>query len=849
MVDLLSPVGDFNCLKAAIQNGADSVYFGASSFSARAFASNFDKDTLKEAIRYAKLRGVKTNLTLNTLIKDSEFNEAFKLASFAYESGIDAIIVQDLGLARKLIKAFPDLPIHGSTQMTVHNLNGALELEKLGFKRVVLARELSLNEIAYICKNTSIEIETFIHGALCISYSGQCLFSSMLGGRSGNRGKCAQPCRLPFKLLENNKKIDEGYLLSTRDLCTLDFIPDLINAGVDCFKIEGRMKNPEYVAIVTKIYRKYIDLALSDSPYVVEESDRKDLLQVFNRGMSSPGHLQKSANRNLVFKDKPNNMGLFLGKIQKYDAKKGHISVKLNEPISIGDTISLPQETKLYTISELMDVHGKNIDSSSVSQTVILGRIKGKITLGDSIYKMSSKDLINYAKESILKESKKIPLSAHITIKRNSPIKISISSLSNFPIYKDLEVEYISSVIPETAINRPIDKDSVIKQINKTNDTPYKFENITVTLDDGLFLPKISYLNDLRRIALEKLTTTAIKNISRSLPKDLSDVKNQKKIDVLSDDNSSIQELDDVLLNSTNLVDNSAVNLINNGNNEDSLTISNNMGTNISLLLNILNPQYDYSKLSDVKNIYIPLKFFVNKNYSSIINILDKKANLYIYLPTIIQSNYKNLLYSNIEQTLSKFNIKGFIISNICNFKLLGDLSNKFDKKLEIICNYTFNVFNEYTISELKDLGAIRYTISPELDRKTIFSLTRNEILDTELIVYGRIPLLNMNYCLLGQTDKCYPTCIQKCQTDNKYYLQDRLNMKFRILPDPIQTVTTIYNSKIFSCKINAFDINFARIDILDENIFEINKIINTVKSSKRFEGKDFTNGNLNRIV
>lgn len=851
MVDLLSPVGDFNCLKAAVQNGADSVYFGASSFSARAFASNFDKDTLKEAICYAKLRGVKTNLTLNTLIKDSEFDEAFELASFAYESGIDAIIVQDLGLARKLIKAFPDLPIHGSTQMTVHNLNGALELEKLGFKRVVLSRELSLNEIAYICKNTSIEIETFIHGALCISYSGQCLFSSMLGGRSGNRGKCAQTCRLPFKLLENNKKIDEGYLLSTRDLCTLDFIPDLINAGIDCLKIEGRMKNPEYVAIVTKIYRKYIDLALSDSPYVVEESDRKDLLQVFNRGMSSPGHLQKSGNRNLVFKDKPNNMGLFLGKIQKYDAKKGHISVKLNEPISIGDTISLPQETKLYTISELMDVNGKNIDSSSVSQTVILGRIKGKITLGDSVYKMSSKNLINRAKESILKENKKIPLSAHITIKKNSPIKISISSLSNFPIYKNLEVEYTSSVIPEIAINRPIDEDSVIKQINKTNDTPYKFEKITVTLDDGLFLPKISYLNDLRRIVLEKLTTTAIKNISRNLPKDLFNTNNQKEIGLLFNDNSSIQGLDDDLINSNNVVDDSSVNLID-SNNEDLLNVSDNMNetsANISLLLNILNPQYDYSKLSDVKNIYIPLKFFVNKDYSSIINILDKKANLYIYLPTIIQSNYKNLLYSNIEQTLSKFNINGFVISNICNFKLLGDLSNKFDKKLEIICNYTFNVFNEYTISELKDLGAIRYTISPELDRKTIISLLKNEILDTELIVYGRTPLLNMNYCLLGQTDKCYPTCMQKCQTDNKYYLQDRLNMKFRILPDPIQTVTTIYNSKIFSCKINAFDIDFARIDILDENIFEINKIIDTVKSSKRFEGKDFTNGNLNRIV
>ena len=216
MIELLSPVGNFEGLKAAVQNGADSIYLGSDTFSARAFADNFTPEELKKAIHYAKIRGVKTNLTLNTLIKDDELEIAIQLAKTAYQSGIDSIIVQDLGLATTLIKLFPDLPIHGSTQMTVHNLNGALVLQKLGFKRVVLARELSMNEIDYICKNTNIEIECFVHGALCISYSGQCLFSSMLGGRSGNRGKCAGPCRLPYELLENNKKITSGFLLSTR---------------------------------------------------------------------------------------------------------------------------------------------------------------------------------------------------------------------------------------------------------------------------------------------------------------------------------------------------------------------------------------------------------------------------------------------------------------------------------------------------------------------------------------------------------------------------------------------------------------------------------------------------------
>ena len=327
MIELLSPVGNFDCLKAAVQNGADSVYFGSNIFSARAFANNFDLEELKHAIEYAKLRGVKTNLTLNTLITDNEFEEAFELAQKAYEFGIDAIIVQDLGLAKKLISSFPDLAIHGSTQMTIHNLNGALELQELGFKRVVLSRELSMDEIEYIRKNTNIELECFIHGALCISYSGQCLFSSMIGGRSGNRGKCAQPCRLPYELLENNKKIDSGYLLSTRDLCGLEYLPFFIKSGINCLKIEGRMKSPEYVATVTRIYRKYIDLASSSEKYVIDENDKKELLQVFNRGLSSCGHLEKEPNKNLVYKEKPNNMGLFLGIIEKYNKNKGLITL------------------------------------------------------------------------------------------------------------------------------------------------------------------------------------------------------------------------------------------------------------------------------------------------------------------------------------------------------------------------------------------------------------------------------------------------------------------------------------------------------------------------------------------
>ena len=718
MIDLLAPVGDFECLKAAVQNGADSVYFGSDLFSARAFAHNFDIDELKQAIEYAKIRGVKTNLTLNILLKDSEFDSAIKLALKAYEFGIDAIIVQDLGLAMKLIKMLPDLPIHASTQMTIHNLNGALKLQELGFKRVVLARELSMDEIAHICKKTDIEIECFIHGALCVSYSGQCLFSSMLGGRSGNRGKCAGPCRLSYDLLDNNKKINSGYLLSTKDLCGLDYIPDMIKAGVNCLKIEGRMKSPEYVATVTRIYRKYIDLASSNKPYIIDEKDKNDLLQVFNRGMSSCGHLDDEPNKKLVYKEKPNHMGLFLGTVQNYNKNKGYVTLKIKEPISMGDKVSLENENGSYTISELMDKNN-NIKETKLNQTVTIGRIKGNINLGDKIYKISSKALSNNAKESYKNENRKVSLNCNVTIKKDLPISINITSNNDIPEYKDLNINYELSYIPEEALNKPLDKETIRKQISKTNSTPYVFNNININLDSNLHLSKLSMLNELRRTALDKVYEYAVSKINRQIPENISDLEINKK--------------DKTLDNMRNIA----------------TTMSNIKNKKISLLLNIINFKYDYSKLENVDNIYIPLKYFLNKKYSQILEILNTKAKLYIYFPTILKENYKNLFYTIAKKTVQKYDIKGFIVSNISNIKMLNDLFEDLKQHYKIVANYTFNVFNSNTVLELKQLDISRFTISPESDKEIVSNLCNYNYLQKELIVYGKTPLLNMNYCLL----------------------------------------------------------------------------------------------------
>ena len=801
-IELLSPAGDFECLKAAVQNGANCIYFGANLFSARAYANNFDDDELAKAIEYCKIRGVKTNLTLNILIKDDELESAFNVAKKAYESGIDAIIVQDLGLAKMLIKNFPDLPIHASTQMSIHNLQGVLELQELGFSRVVLSRELSIEEIEYICENSNIEIECFIHGALCISYSGQCLFSSMIGGRSGNRGKCAQSCRLPYELIENEKTtLDKGYLLSPRDLCSLDYLPRLINCGVKSLKVEGRMKSPEYVATVTRIYRKYINLAKSNKPYKIDEQDRKDLMQVFNRGNFSSGHLNSHANKDLIFSEKPNNMGLFLGHVAKYNPSKGLITLNLNEPIEIGDTIALEKETGTYTISELM-TKNTNIKTANPNDFVTIGRMKGNIKVGDKIYKMSSKQLTTLAYSSFENDiqTKKIPLNCEIKIVKNSPISMHVSSACDLEIYRKLDIYCEIDSIPTDSIKHPLEKEKVISQITKTNNTPYYFKNVKIKLDENTFLPNIKALNELRRTALTLVEDFAKSKIQRTTNKEFENGNYYNKT---------------------------------------------NQEKAISLLLNKINLNEDYTNLHGINNIYIPLKFFTQKNYEQVINDLSNKFNLYIYLPTIIKSNYRNLLASNIERTINTYNIKGFILSNISNFKFLKDFNTE---NFEFIANYTFNVFNQRTLAELDKLGINKFTISPELDKNTIDKFL--EISNQELICYGRTPLMNMNYCPLGKSNRCYPECKMRCNTDNNYYLKDRLNLKFPIEPDNIQTVSTLYNSKITSIASNDFEnITSLRIDILEENISEMQQIIDTVTKGEKLKGNQYTNANLNKDI
>lgn len=798
-IELLSPAGDFSCVKAAVQNGADAIYLGYSSFSARASATNFTMEELKKAIEYAHVRNVKVHLALNILIKNEEFSDAIEVAEKAYEYGVDAIIVQDLGLAMTLIKNFPKLPIHASTQMTVNNLNGAEIMQKLGFKRVVLAREMSLREIEYVCRNVDVEIETFIHGAICISYSGQCLLSSMIGGRSANRGKCAQACRLPYELMENDKIIDKGYLLSPRDLCGLENIPSLIDAGVVSFKIEGRLKSPEYVAVVTRIYRKYIDLYLSGKNFEIQEKDIDELRQVFNRGSFSSGHLKQEPNRDLVYKEKPNNMGIYIGNVANYNENKGYITLNLNESLALGDSITFENESTKYRVSELM-FQGNNIPFACNNELITIGRMKGNIKPGDKIFKISSKQLTESAKLTYSgKEIKKIKLNCKIIIKKDKKISVSVLPSSQYENYEGISINMQTEIIPEVAVNQPLTEEKIINQFSKTKDTPFEFAKIDVVLDDNLYIPKLSVINELRRDVLKRLEEVVIKKHIRVPIK----VKEKQFVDK-----------------------------------------SHSKKAKISLLLSQIYPNFDYLKLDEVDRVYIPLRCFKSQKNQEAIKKITSKFDTYIYLPAVMNLNYVNVMDSDITSYVSIYDIKGFVFSSMGELRTIID--NKY-KKFDLISNYTINVFNNYTIQELEKKGISTITLSPELNKRDIQDIKSNA--NRELIVYGKLKVMTSKYCLLGGANGCYPECDSKCRNGKEYYLRDRMGYKFKIIPNNLQTLTNLYNSKTLSIEYDDLNIDYARIDILEETIPEINNVIRTVKKGKRFEGEEYTNGNINRFV
>ena len=484
-VEILSPAGSYESLKAAIAAGADAVYIGGSRFGARAFADNLQEDKLLEAIDYVHLHGRKIYLTVNTLLKEKELQEElYDYLLPYYKQGLDAVIVQDIGVLQFVKKHFPELPVHASTQMTITNVLGAKMLEDLGVERVVTARELQLDEIAEISNQTNLEIESFVHGALCYCYSGQCLYSSLVGGRSGNRGQCAQPCRLPYKV-GNNKEIQ--YLMSLKDMCTLEYIPELVEAGIYSFKIEGRMKKPEYVALVTAMYRKYVDLYLKKGKkgFYVEPKDREMLMDLYNRGGSHEGYYHKKNGREMLSITRPNHAGVPALQVLNTNAKK--VSVKALVDIHRGDVVELPDGAENYTFSE---------DIRSGQNTTIITHKKQVFNKECVLHRTRNEQLIRNIQQNIIQRDIKEKINGKLILSSTDFAKMTVS-------YSDIIVE-VTGDVPQEAINQPMDVERIEKQMRKTGNTPFEFENIDIELHGNLFVPMQS-LNELRRNALEEL--------------------------------------------------------------------------------------------------------------------------------------------------------------------------------------------------------------------------------------------------------------------------------------------------------------------------------------------------------
>lgn len=802
-IELLAPAGSLESMYAAVQAGADAIYLGGSKFSARAYASNFDNENMTKAVEYCHLYNAKVYVTINTILKQEEVEEALKYAKFLYEIGVDALIIQDLGFARLVRTNLPDFELHASTQMTVHNAEGALLLREFGFQRIVLSRELSLDEIKYISTDLGVETEIFIHGALCVCYSGQCLMSSMIGGRSGNRGRCAQPCRLPYSIINRKNMIEKkGYILSPKDICTIENIKEIINSGTTSLKIEGRMKRPEYVAGVVQSYRKAIDNCLKSTEIEEQEKnypnyakdfnvddEKKKLLQLFNREGFSKAYLFGNVGRDMMAYSFPKNTGVELGKIQK------DLTLVLEENVSLKDGIR--NGNGGFTLSKIIK-NGKEVQEALKGDRVKL--LPSEYKSGDVLYKMSD---LKFTKEleEIYKSpyERKIELNLTVSFKVDQPIKLTT-------IYKDKNVTIEGDVV-QKALKRPLDKERIIESLSKAGDTPFKFTNIEFLEFEEGFLP-VSSINEARRELVNKIVHYILNsNNDQDKTKSLENVN--EKISIQHNNNSLKSEkeieLPEVIVYLSN---------------EEQLKA-------------FLESDFKYAAINP----------FGKLDSSYLIKMKDKKV--FFKLPNIIKSEFESLC-ETIGENLEY--IEGIITSN------LGVIS-KFRGRTKVIGDYKLNIFNSYALDFYKEFidGSC---LSLELNKKEIKDIVKNSQVPLQMLVYGRVELMVSEYCAIGSTfgEKCTSkNCNGACKNGD-FVLKDRMGEEFALKTDKFcrsYVYNNVPNNLIPNInELKSMNIKSFRADFIDESYEETKKVLQAIKDEK-WEGDfaKYTRGHYKRGV
>ena len=712
--ELLSPAGNMECLVAAIEGGCDAVYLGGNHFGARNYAGNFNDEEIINAINYAHLYGVKVYVTVNTIITEELTKPFIDYVDFLHQNNVDAIIIQDIGMMDYLRQVYPNLEIHASTQMHIHNIEGVKLVEKLGLKRAILARETNIETIEYIKKNTNIELEIFIHGALCISYSGQCLMSSLIGGRSGNKGTCAQSCRMKYDFYHENKKFNnDEYLLSTKDLNTLDDIGQLIEIGVDSLKIEGRMKRPEYVFFVTKLYRKAIDSYLKNKQINISDEDIKELKKIFNRNYTK-GFLFNEQNNDLVNQYRPNHLGIEIGEVLQF--KNNRVTMKLKEDISKNDGIRIlntEEDTGCYLNNIFKNK--QNVEYAKKGDIVEF-KLEGKINIGDKVLKTTDKKQIEELNKIIESKTRKVLIDGVVTLKLNEPISIEITDNVN-------TIKIKSKYIVEQSLKSPTTKDRIQEQLNKLGNTVYKFNKLDINIDDNIFV-NIKELNEIRRQAINILNQKRlykieyIKNEYKNEVKEFKEeqgytayIHNQDYLDKLEDTKEII--VDDLDLYNKLVLDDRVILKLPRVMNEfkdynvklmvselGSVNKYDDIITDFSL--NVAN-SYSVAFLHNLNVKRITLS--IELNLSQIKNLIDKYIERYNKKPNLelIVSGYP-------EAMVSKFNlVKYFNVPNNDNY-LKDKFKNKFKIKIKdnlmIIYHYKKIEFENHR--ELFEMGINR---------------------------------------------------------------------------------------------------------------------------------------------
>ena len=701
--ELLCPAGSIDSFKAAVNNGADAVYFGGRDFNARAGAENFTDEQLAEAIDYAHLRGAKVNITLNTLYKDAELDRVLLFAEKMYKSGADAFIIQDIGFFSAIVKNMPEIRLHASTQMTVHSLEGAILLKNQGFDRIVLSRELSLPEVEHIAKNAGIEIEVFAHGALCVAYSGQCLMSSFIGGRSGNRGKCAGSCRQMYSLMNGAKKGAEGYLLSPRDIMTMDRLKEIVETGVYTVKIEGRMKSPEYVAVVTRAYREALD-ALKAGDTKVSEDALRDVTQIFNRGGSfTKGYFYDFAGADMMSNLTPKSTGTYLGKVvsvsknPERDGKRKCL-IKIENSVTSGDGVEIWTRTGENT--------GGYSNEKAQAGAIITVFASGEVGVGDDVYKSYDKELTDRATKMAVDDRKTIEVNCDVIMVAGEPASLKFER-------NGIEVTVKGDII-EKAQNNPTPVERISEQLAKTGNTSFTLNWGNVNIGEDIYV-QISAVNKLRREGLELFAEEYTEGFRRGMFAPFE----KEKAEFVQDKGS------------------------------------------YALCVQVVNEEQLKAACEEgIERIYYTISGYGAEQVKAVLDNYGPKAQIYIALPKIMRKSDVEDLKELLNQ-LETTQVKGYLVSTFGQLALVKQLSEK-----EIITDYNFNIINNTGYEHTKNSGADVITLSTEATMEELKAFPSGEAVvygNIPLMITHQCPVglysagkTSGRYCKLKNKSKGY---------------------------------------------------------------------------------------------